>query len=84
MKILILKNGGECYTCDFFNICPNCYGANYVATGDIYKKDLSMCRLFKTILRANAFFVARRIECGVMPETEFNKGTIDAVLKILR
>ncbi|WP_251615480.1 radical SAM/SPASM domain-containing protein [Pumilibacter muris] len=75
---------GECYTCDYFNICPNCYGANYVATGDIYKKDLDMCRLFKIILRANAYFVAHRIERGILHQTELSQETIDAIFKILK
>lgn len=79
-----IEKCSECSTCDFYNICPNCYGANYVATGDIYKKDLNMCRLFKIILRANAYFVAQRIEHGILPQTELTQETIDAVLKILK
>lgn len=75
---------GECYSCDFFNICPNCYGANYVATGDIYKKDTNMCHLFKIILRANAYFIAHKIEQGILSQKELSKETIDAIFKILK
>ena len=35
----------KCISCCLRNICSTCYGANYAATGDIYKHDVSMCRL---------------------------------------
>ena len=75
---------GECYSCNYFNICPNCYGANYVMTGDIYKKDLNMCHLFKIIMKANAYFVSRRIDLGLLSQSELSRQTLDAVLEILK
>lgn len=37
----------ECYNCPTRNICPTCYGANYIARGDISQRDMVMCKFHK-------------------------------------
>jgi len=48
----------ECRQCAMSNVCPTCYGENFSATGDIHKRDMSMCKLFKIQFKALAFFAA--------------------------
>ena len=45
----------ECDGCMLMPICPTCYGSNYAATGDITKKDRSLCALTKTMAMANSY-----------------------------
>ena len=33
--------------CYLYSICPNCYGANYLASGKLSERDKSMCNLVK-------------------------------------
>ena len=40
--------------CYFYSICPNCYGANYLANGNLSERDKSMCNL----VRIRAYYCA--------------------------
>lgn len=62
----------KCHSCVIQSVCPTCYGANYAATGDIYKHDENYCELTKIIVKARSYFQARRWELGQLdiPETE--------------
>lgn len=44
----------RCQKCIVRDCCPTCYGSNYVATGDILKRDPHLCTLEKIIFYANA------------------------------
>lgn len=50
----------KCKNCVINACCPNCYGSNYAATGNIYKRDASMCKLTKIIIKACSYFYALR------------------------
>lgn len=56
----------KCRTCPAVTGCPTCYGANYCATGDIYKKDENMCKLTKIMMRASAYFQAQLWKRGLL------------------
>lgn len=55
---------GECQKCVAAAICHICYGANYSATGDIYKKDLNWCKLQKIIFKSTSYLRAKQWELG--------------------
>ncbi len=54
----------KCRACILRSICPNCFGANYAATGNIYQRDNNMCRLTKITMKARSFFRAKQWESG--------------------
>ena len=54
----------KCRECVVKTMCPTCYGSNYAATGDIYKKDDGLCILEKIIFYANACFLLRAWGAG--------------------
>ena len=54
----------KCRVCILRSICPNCFGANYAATGNIYQRDNDMCRLTKITMKARSFFRAKQWESG--------------------
>ena len=33
--------------CYFYNVCPNCYGANYLMSGKLNERDKGICNLIK-------------------------------------
>jgi radical SAM protein with 4Fe4S-binding SPASM domain len=37
----------ECSDCPFLDICPTCYGSNYIERGNIGSRDMSICRMEK-------------------------------------
>ena len=52
----------DCYkNCYFYNICSNCYGANFLATGKVNKRDKSHCNLLKVRAYYAAALMANRI-----------------------
>ena len=60
----------KCRECIIKSVCPNCFGANYAATGSIYSRDDNMCRLTKIIVRARSYFKARQWQLGQLHENE--------------
>lgn len=73
----------KCRSCIIRSICPNCFGSNYASTGSIYKRDDSMCRLTKIILKARSYFRAKQWACGqlhVSPDEE--QALLRAIVKI--
>lgn len=73
-----------CQTCVGVSVCPSCYGANFAATGNIHGRDVSFCKLTKTIIKANSFFKARQWELGQLKNMEKKdlKLLLNAILKI--
>lgn len=73
----------ECQNCIIRPVCPTCYGYNYISTGNIYRRDMSMCELNKITIKARAYFKAKQWEKGFLklsPEEE--KLLINSILKI--
>lgn len=52
----------RCSDCPIYNVCPTCYGHNYAATGDIAKRDESLCKFTKLTTLAASFIWLKRIE----------------------
>ena len=66
----------KCRSCIVRAACPNCFGANYAATGSIYQRDDNMCRLTKIIMKARSYFRAKQWEFGQLHETEDDLQTL--------
>lgn len=45
-----------CRICPCVNICPTCYGSNYLETGNPYQKSVDYCSMMKIIFLANSYF----------------------------
>ena len=56
----------KCRKCVLRPACPNCFGANYAATGSIYQRDDNMCRLTKIAMKARSFFRAKQWSLGLL------------------
>lgn len=73
----------KCVSCVLRSICPNCLGANFASTGNIYKRDENMCRLTKITLKARAYFRAVQWEKGLLKGSDDEiKATLNAIVKI--
>lgn len=69
----------ECRNCKMKNVCPTCYGENFSMTGDINKRDMSLCRLFKIQFKSLAYFVSRLFEKGRLDDLD-----VSAKVRILK
>lgn len=73
----------KCQTCIIRNLCPNCFGANYAATGNIYKRDENMCKLTKIMIMARSFFKAEQWKNNQLKASEEEIQTLlRAIIKI--
>jgi uncharacterized protein len=50
-----------CRTCPLVNICPTCYGSNYLETGNPYQKSVDYCTMMKVIFLANSYLKWRQL-----------------------
>ncbi len=73
----------KCRDCVIKSVCPNCFGANYAATENIYSRDDNMCRLTKITLKARSYFRAKQWERKQLKGSEAEIQTIlKAIVKI--
>lgn len=68
----------KCQECVVRSACPNCFGANYASTGNIYSRDDNMCHLTKIIMKARSYFRAKQWEMGQL------KGNPEEIQAIMR
>ena len=54
----------KCRECVIREVCPTCYGSNYVESGNIYKKSAAQCSLEQVTAYENACFLLKRWELG--------------------
>lgn len=54
----------KCVKCVAQAVCPTCYGANYAATGNMYRHDDNYCELTKIIIKARSYFKAMQWQKG--------------------
>ena len=54
----------KCRECVIKNVCPTCYGANYVEFGNIFSHSESYCKLTKIITKAKAYLRAEQWKQG--------------------
>lgn len=52
----------KCKSCFIRNACPTCYGNNYATTGNVYKRDMRLCKMNMIQFRAIAYFAVKRFE----------------------
>lgn len=69
-EVPITKLNEECQKCIINQICPTCYGANYIYSGNIYIKDLSACEMNKTIIKARSYFKWLQWSSGTLTLSE--------------
>lgn len=73
----------KCVTCIIQPICPNCFGANYAATGNIHRRDDNMCRLTKITMKARSYFRAKQYLLGqITDSTDEIQLLLRAIVKI--
>ena len=58
----------KCRGCVIRELCPTCYGANYVSSGSVYVKDKNMCKLTKLTMRATACLMAKKWDAGMLTD----------------
>lgn len=73
----------KCRDCVIKSTCPTCYGANYLAFGNIYIHEDNYCKLSKIVIKARSFFKGRQWELGQLnlPEEEEHM-LLDDIMKI--
>jgi len=75
----------SCLSCSMESVCPNCYGINYLMTGDILKRDKQFCKITKLCAAAVSYLRARQIEKGtsrMLPREIYQ--TIEAIQMLQR
>ena len=73
----------KCRDCVIKSICPNCFGANFASTGNIYQRDDNMCKLTKITLKARSYFRAKQWELGQLQgDADEIQATLRAIVKI--
>ena len=72
-----------CRSCKALHICHTCYGSNYEATGNIFKKDENWCKLQKIIFKANAYFAWKKYQNGVLDCSEEKRPYVLKAIQIL-
>ena len=69
----------KCRSCFIRNACPTCYGNNYATTGDIYRRDMRICKMNIIQFKAIACFAIKLFEVDRLGEYE--KAEQAAILK---
>ena len=73
----------KCRNCVIKSVCPNCFGANYASTGNIYSRDDNMCKLTKLTLKARSYFRAKQWELGQLQGSQEEiQATLRAIIRI--
>lgn len=73
----------SCADCPLEPICPNCYGMNYLANGDMLKRDKKHCIVTKVRAKATMYLAAKEIERGIDKLSTIEKWqTITAINEI--
>lgn len=70
----------SCAACEIESLCPNCYGMNYLRSGDIAKREKSLCYVTKIRTLAVSYLRARQIELGLFKGGE--RKVIDTIRAI--
>lgn len=74
----------KCKKCVIQSLCPNCFGANYASTGDMFKHDNNYCELTKIIIKARSFFKARQWELGQLNLSESEETLLLKSIQIIQ
>lgn len=63
----------KCRDCPFVDICPTCYGSNFLERGSIFSKSNEFCSLTKIMIKATSYLKAQKWNLGhydLKPNTE--------------
>ena len=71
----------ECSGCSIESICPNCYGMNYLQSGNLLKRDKGLCKIVKMTTLASSYLLAKKIELGLI---DLEKDTLYQTLKSIK
>lgn len=52
----------KCVNCRYHILCPTCYGANYIYSGDVGKRNDKLCELFELCIQTSARIQFNRIK----------------------
>ena len=63
-KISLAEVDQQCQNCPFLRICPTCLGYNFLSSGNIYHRDLDMCRFTKLEIFATSYLKAKLLAMG--------------------
>lgn len=74
----------KCRKCVVQSLCPNCFGANYASTGDMFKHDDNYCKLTKVIIKARSFFKAKQWERGQLNLSQNDETLLLKSIKIIQ
>ncbi len=83
-KIPLSLINEECQQCKVRRLCPTCYGANYVATGNYYRKDMSLCRYLKAQFLACSYLWAKKILDGNIEMSDVEKSNYARGIMIIQ
>lgn len=74
----------KCQNCIVLDLCPTCYGSNYVATNNLYAKDVQLCKLQRITIKARSYFKAMQLQQGQLNDlTEEKKQLlVRSIIKI--
>jgi sulfatase maturation enzyme AslB (radical SAM superfamily) len=73
----------KCCDCVGNGVCNTCFGANYIASGNIYLHDTSWCTLQKITIRARAYFQAQLWEAGRLNLSEDEEMALLQSIKLI-
>lgn len=78
-----IEDEERCLECEYYLICPTCYGVNYIYTGDISKRSKWLCQFFKLCVQASAIIQLRRLRGKSYAElTQYDYGILEAIDRI--
>ena len=63
----------KCQNCMLVDICPTCYGSNFLSTGNIFSKTDEFCNLTKIMIKATSFLKAKKWEAGQFKLSEYEE-----------
>lgn len=70
----------DCRECPIFNVCPTCYGHNYMATGDIAMRDEGLCQFTKRNTLATSYIWLKKLEKYSLAELSLSAEMAGAIL----
>lgn len=56
----------KCKRCPLIDVCPTCYGSNFLETGNIFSKSNEFCSLTKIMIKATSYLKAQKWNMGLL------------------
>lgn len=68
----------NCFSKEFFNLCPICIGINYSQNDTNFSCDRNLCKLMNVFFKANAYFQFKQLKSNTY-KGDFPKRTLQAI-----